>query len=120
MSSEKVRPTGVTILAILEIIGGIIAIVSGFIVTPLFVFDAFSVVIGPILIILGIVSFFLAWGLLKGKSWAWTLALIITIISVIFDLTSFNVIGLVIDGIILYYLFRPHVKDYFGKSEQVL
>ena len=127
MSSQKVRPTGVTILAALEIISGIVAIVGGFFFATLSammmstdVFGAFGVVISGVLIAIGIVSFIMAWGLLQGKSWAWTFTLILTIISLIFDLPSFNVIGLVINAIILYYLFRPHVKAYFGKSEQVL
>ena len=34
---------------------------------------------------LGIASFVMARGLLKGKSWAWTITLILTIISLAFD-----------------------------------
>ena len=62
----------------------------------------------------------MAWGLLNAKSWAWTLTLILTIIFLILDLIELNVIGLIIGGVILYYLYRPHVKSYFGKEEQVL
>jgi len=126
VSSQKVRPIGVTILGILEIISGIIAIVGGLFVATFSammgteIFAAYGGVISGVLIVIGIVSFVMAWGLLAGKSWAWTITLILTIISVIFDLASFNVFGLIIEAIILYYLFRPHVKAYFGKSEQVL
>ncbi len=76
--------------------------------------------IGGFTVILGVISFVMAWGLLKGKSWVWTITLILTIISLIFDLPSMNIIGLIIDVIILYYLFRPHVKAYFGKGQQQL
>ena len=127
MSSQKVRPIGVTILAALEIISGIVAIVGGFFFATFSammmmgadMFGAFGVVISGVLIVIGIISFIMAWGLLQGKPWAWTITLILTIIHLIFDLPSFNVIGLVINGLILYYLYRPHVKAYFGKSEQV-
>lgn len=77
-------------------------------------------IIGGITVVLGVISFVMAWGLLKGKPWAWTITLILTIISLIFDLPSMNIIGLIIDIVILYYLFRPHVKAYFGKSAQIL
>ena len=130
--SAQVRPTGVTIIAALEIISGIIAIAFGAFFGALMgamgmgidmmgkesgvIFGA----IGVITVSLGVLSFVMAWGLLKGKSWAWTITLILTIISLIFDLPSMNVIGLIIDIVILYYLFRPHVKIFFGKGRQVL
>ena len=78
--------------------------------------------IGGILIAIGIVSFVVAYGLLKGKSWAWTLTLILSIISIVVGAISiattgnvFNIISIIISGIIIYYLYRPHVKAYFGK-----
>ena len=130
--STQVRPTGVTILAILEIVSGIIAIVFGALFGALMGALGMGIdmmgkesgvifgVIGVVTVSLGVISFVMAWGLLKGKSWAWTITLILTVISLIFDLPSMNVIGLIIDIVILYYLFRPHVKAYFGKGAQVL
>jgi hypothetical protein len=129
--SSKVRPTGVTILAILEIISGVIAIGIGIFFSALwgsmgmgmmmdFGGSAVMGLISSIIVALGAISFLMAWGLLKGKPWAWTITLILTIISLIFDLPSMNIIGLIIDIVILYYLFRPHVKAYFGKSAQVM
>jgi hypothetical protein len=128
--STQIRPTGVTVLAVLEIISGIIAIafgaLFGTIINSMGVgivggeFGAIFGVIGGITVVLGAISFVMAWGLLKGKPWTWTITLILTIISLIFDLPSMNVIGIIIDIVILYYLFRPHVKAYFGKGAQVL
>ena len=127
MSSQKVRPTGVTILAVLEIISGIVAILGGLFFATMAammigtdVYGAFGGIISGVLIVIGLASFLMAWGQFQGKSWAWTITLILTVIHLIFDLPSFNVIGIIINAIILYYLFRPHVKAYFGKSEQVL
>ena len=127
--STQIRPTGVTIIAVLEIISGIVAIAFGVSVGlmgsmgSMGSMSGLGVIIGAlgwVVVVIGIVSFILAYGLLKGKSWAWNATLIFTIISLVFDLLSMNVIGLIIDIVILYYLFRPHVKAFFGKSEQVL
>lgn len=128
--SSQVRPTGVTILAVLEIISGVIAIAFGAFFGALVGSMGIGMmggdsgvifgVVSGITVVIGAISFLMAWGLLKGKSWAWTITLILTIISLIFDLPSMNIIGLIIDIVILYYLFRPHVKAYFGKGAQVL
>jgi len=125
LMSTKIRPTGVTILVILEIISGIIVIGIGiFFATYAAIIwidlSAFLGVLSGVIIILGVASFVLAWGLLKGKSWAWSITRILTVISLVFDILSQNIIGLIIDVVILYYLYRPLVKAYFGKSEQQL
>jgi len=120
VSDQKVRPTGVTILAILEIISGIayfgagsmFATMSGMMGIDV---AAYSGAISGGMIALGIASFVMAWGLLKGKSWAWTVTLILTLIGLASNAVSFNVIGIIINAIVLYYLYRPHVKAYFGK-----
>jgi hypothetical protein len=153
---ETKRPTGVTIIAILAIIGGILLLFGGItlvILAPilsqvnmsnnnisnssislningtdvtipkntLFLFGGFLGVIGGMLIVIGIASFVVAWGLLTGKGWAWIVTIIIVIISIILNIIlivsgSFeSVIGLIIDGIIIYYLYRPSVKSYFGR-----
>jgi hypothetical protein len=124
--SFKIRPVGVTILAVLEIISGIVGIVGGiFFATIAGLLDidflgAISGIAAVILVAIGIASFVMAWGLLEGKPWAWTFTLILTIISVVFELAGANIVGLIIDAIVLYYLFRPHVKAFFGKSDMVL
>jgi hypothetical protein len=78
---------------------------------------------GAVLVAIAIVSFVVAYGLLKGKGWAWTLSIILSIISIVWNaitlVTAANyggIISIIISGIILYYLFRPHVKAYFGKG----
>ena len=133
-ASTQVRPTGVTILVVLQALSGIIII--GFaayisvILGSIGIVEGASTMLNPggilmwvitgIATALGVGSFVMAWGLLRGKSWAWTWTLIFTIIRLIFDLPSMNVVGVIVDLVILYYLFRPHVKDFFGKREQQL
>lgn len=85
-----------------------------------------GIAVGGILIILGIISFIVAWGLLKGKGWAWSLTLILSVISIIIGIVSMaagnfgSIINIIIAGIIIYYLYRPHVKAFFGKSVKEL
>jgi hypothetical protein len=72
-------------------------------------------------IAIGSACFLLAWGLFKAKGWAWTITLILAIISIIFSILGVgsggfvNIINIVISGIILYYLYRPAVKSFFGR-----
>lgn len=120
-----VRPLGVTIIAILEIIGGLSSIgmglswgvLVGFVAAGAFdmVGNTIMGIFSGAMVAMGIVPLVLAWGLLKGKSWAWTVTLIFTIIHLIFSIPSINLIALAINIVVLYYLYRPHVKAYFGK-----
>jgi hypothetical protein len=82
-----------------------------------------GIAFGAVLVAIAVVSFIVAYGLLKGKRWAWTVAIILSIISIVWNavtlVTAANfggIIGIIISGIILYYIFRPHVKAYFGKG----
>jgi uncharacterized membrane protein (DUF2068 family) len=89
---------------------------------PAAAFGALGIGIGGILFALGIFSFIVAYGLWTGKGWAWTLTVVLAIISIALNavsLASANfgaIISIIIDGIILYYVYRPHVKAYFGKG----
>jgi len=56
------------------------------------------------IIIFFISALVLPYGLIKGKSWAWTIG------------SSLFALSIPIGLIFLYYLTRPHVKTYFGKS----
>ena len=132
------RPTGITILSILMIIGGIILLFTG--ITPLFLGSIVSVDIsdyqinqlglliaigGLVLVALGIASFIVSWGLLKGKRWARTITLIISIIAIIFAVISLassqdliHIISVIIYGIIIYYMFTDKVNLFFGKVKE--
>jgi uncharacterized membrane protein (DUF2068 family) len=136
------RPTGVTILAILAAIGGILllcpslaaiglgGLVGGVVGSQFGV--AAGAATGGLVAILGVVALVLAvlelafaygaWGL---KPWAWTLGVAAEIISIVLTLirlVSFRgslggeIINLAIAAIILYYLMTPEVKRAFGRS----
>jgi hypothetical protein len=110
------RPLGVTILAILAGINGIVGIVLG-IIASLIIPAA-----GAIGIVIGLVWFVLAWGLWAAKGWAWIITVIIAIITIIFNIFGAisghgeQIISLIIAAVMLYYLFRPNVKAYFGRG----
>lgn len=82
-----------------------------------------GIALGAVLVAIAIVSFIVAYGLLKGKGWAWTVTLILSIISIVFNIITIataanfgGIVSIIISGIIIYYLYRPHVKAYFGKG----
>jgi len=91
--------------------------------------------IGGIITLFSLVNFVIAYGLLKGKSWARISTIIISIISIVaniiiilivvsvFDtiesmfneesILGGNILTIIINSIIVYYLYRKEVKDYF-------
>jgi uncharacterized membrane protein (DUF2068 family) len=100
---QNPRPLGVTILAILTVISGI-----GFLVSV-------------ILIPLGIANLVVAYGLWKGKRWAWTITLVLSFIGIALGLASIatgTIVAIwpvIINAIVVYYLYRPNVKAFFGR-----
>jgi hypothetical protein len=130
MQVGRKRPLGVTIVAILMIINGIILIASGIFgvsTAGLLGADLGSLAgaiaaTSSIVIALGVASLIIAWGLLTGRGWAWIVTVIISIISIIMSIIAIatgnfgSIISLIINGVILYYMYRPDVKAYFGRS----
>lgn len=156
------RPLGVTVIAILIVIGGIMSLFGG--ITLIIVwailstsfndlstsspilgsfFGALSAAFGAVLLVIGAGYIIMSYGLLKGKGWAWTITIILTLIGIAINIISAitggvsnistinnmnggtnsfaygivgSVIGIAISAVIIYYLHRPHVKLFFGKS----
>ena len=75
--------------------------------------------IASISISLGLAWFGLAWALFTSKSRTWLLTVILAIITLVFSIISIgnivNITTLIISGVILYYMYRPQVKSYFGR-----
>ena len=139
-ASPVKRPTGVTILAVLAILGGIGGLLGGaallvlsslaaaFVPEEIAPFQPLVTVAGVVFLVIGIVSFFLAYGFLKGRGWAWTIGIIVNIISIISNVgtgtlgpnlatgVASSAFGIIIAIIIIVYLTRPHVKTFFGKA----
>jgi hypothetical protein len=127
--AERKRLIGVTVLAILNAIIGIadltnIASILGvnslvsMIGGTLFDLTAVAQIIEGVLVLQGIVLFILAYGFLNGKSWGWALGLIFGVWDIIIGLILLapGIIRIIYGSIVIYYLMRPHVKAYFGKT----
>jgi uncharacterized membrane protein HdeD (DUF308 family) len=113
MESQKHRPLGVSIVAILTAIGGIVFLTSGAVLL--------IIGIGIIFLAVGIAFLVVAYGLWRGKRGAWTVTLILSVIGIILAIASLAVgnmgaiVSIIIHGVVIYYLYRPNVKAFFGK-----
>jgi hypothetical protein len=127
------RPTGVAVLAILDFLAGILALLGGVFIAALGgsgllalygygFFSGFVAVVGGFVIIIGIFAIIVGWGMWSGKEWAWILAIILYALGALSSVISLaggnlgSVVGLLIDALLLWYLFRPHVKAFFGRG----
>lgn len=79
--------------------------------------------LGIFALIIGIVGTLIGYGLITGRTWAWYLAVILYSISLLFGIVSMvmagkiaiaAIVGVVINVVVLYYLFRPGVKGWFN------
>lgn len=126
------RPQGVTILAVLSLIGGAFGILFGLMWTALFgAFGAmFAAMLGPLALLgagigIGLVVLSIGWlatgiGYLRGMSWSWYLGIGLMAVSALLSLSSvftgdiFSAIfGLAIDGFVIWYLLSPPVQRWF-------
>ena len=156
------RPTGVTILGVLFVIGGAFALLGGIGTLVAVPFAAnlipnavnnglelngspltpsqqstliegsgpVLVALGAILIPLGIASLAVAYGLFKAKRWAWSTAVVLSAILFAINVISLvtgnmsaitgAVVGMAINAIVLYYLSRRNVRQYFGKATNTI
>ena len=160
---QKHRPLGVTIIAILTIIEGILLLLGGasliavgalisvaphtttakILLVPQF-FGVISAAIGSVLLEIGIAYLVMFYGLLKGKGWAWTITIILVVIGIAIQIMSTTsgavfsasiissslsnnanivisgiiggIIAIAINVVVVYYLYRPNVKAYFGNA----
>jgi len=135
---EPHRPMGITILALLETIGALVLLALGAMMILLgaavlvavglgeaslgIALSEIVVFVGGFILLLGVIELAIAWGLWKGQGWAWTVALIVAVLGIIGGVIAlvsgslYNIVTLAIQAIIVYYLYRPEVKAYFGKK----
>ena len=65
-----------------------------------------------ILIVAGLIA--AGVGLLQGRQWGWYLAMVVVGLSVVLDLLRGNLLGLLIDALIIFLLTRPATRAKFG------
>ena len=102
------RPKGVTILAVFQILVGIIYVALGLVSGALI--GILGAAFGVIVLIVGIFAIVTGLALFTGKNWARILIMIGGVLDLI-DIPIGTIIGIVI----LWYFTRPEVKEYFGK-----
>jgi hypothetical protein len=134
MIQKPSRPVGVTILAVLEILIGIVGLLASLAIiglSALFstlprvgsLLGAFGLVIGGVVLFFSLIWLATGVGFLHGRGWSWTLGVIFSILSLLgaigaltIGLITGGVGGVIFWGLMPYYLTRIHVKAYFGKG----
>ncbi|MEI7744916.1 MAG: hypothetical protein WCK58_14355 [Chloroflexota bacterium] len=139
------RPTGVTILAILALIGGVFSLLAGILAmaggallggiaasttdaqTAAAVGIA-AIIIGLMAIVGGVLNLVFFFGAWTAKGYGWILGMISALWNIVTPVVggllagnlvggiTSNIIGIAIAAIILYYLNTPAVKTYFGRA----
>lgn len=134
------RPSGVTILSATSVIAGLLMLINGSMLAsfappqlkseyaiagmqvqmPWLLGSSLVYGLGTIMFAVGIASFFVAWGLLRGEPWARKAMIAFTGIGIAIFAASaalFNFVemaNIIINGSILAYLFKPSVKAFFS------
>lgn len=126
------RPTGITVMAVLSAIGGVFGQLAslallglGTAVSATGGLGGLAFLAGIIVLAYSVLSLVLAYGFWTLKPWAWPLGIGVQVLGIIqavlqFMNNSTNVVSLVISlaiaGVILWYLYQPHVKAAFGRA----
>ncbi|MBR6037928.1 MAG: hypothetical protein IKP53_04155 [Candidatus Methanomethylophilaceae archaeon] len=123
MADDKSRPLLITIIAILYFIAGVLGVLAGILllVGGAAVGElALGGMTGGILVVMGLINLVIAGGFWNGWKAIWYLAVIFGFISIIlcvvglFTTGGVSIVGLIIQALLLYYMFRPNVKEFFG------
>lgn len=148
--SELNRPFGVTLLALLTLLSGLACLAAslglfgtalladeGALVgqlgpdTPDWIVDnyvAVFLVLGLVFLVVAVLYFQATRGLLRGRPWAWTLAVVVTVLSVLSNLMGVyaqgledpvifanSAVGFAFAFLILAYLYTRRVRNYFDR-----
>jgi uncharacterized membrane protein (DUF2068 family) len=126
------RPTGITVLAILSFIGGVLAIFAGLALVGLSGAIAaaagggggLATILGLLLLVFGVLELILGYGFWTLKPWAWSMGVALQAAGIVLDVIQFTnngsqlvsvIISIAISAAIIWYLFQPHVKAAFGR-----
>ncbi len=115
-AAPRTRPTGITVLAALYVLDGLIMLAMPLMMTAMLAMMgmggngalAAGATCWAVFGIIALIYFAIAYGLLKGQHWARIVAIIFAILS-LFSIPIGTIIGI----IVLWYLFKPDVKAWF-------
>jgi len=126
------RPKGIAVLAVLQILASLALLVGGlFLVVAASIPPSIDVqgeagafALGTALILLGVLSLIVAWGLWTLQPWARKVAMLFAIVSLGTDVVSIvtgnyeNAVALLIDLLLIWYLTRPSVRAAFVRVDR--
>jgi uncharacterized membrane protein HdeD (DUF308 family) len=84
-------------------------------------YSVYFIGIASILIAIGIAYLVGSYGLMKGRGWVWSVTIILSYIGIVFSIVAIvsgnfaSIPQLIISIIIVYFLYRPQSKAFFGK-----
>ncbi len=124
MANDKDRPVLISVIAILYFVFGILMLLGGIGIVGLGAAIPGLIVPGGVLggglALAGIISLIIAGGFWNGWKAIWYLAVIFGILEIIVSLVMIftgnmsAILALIIEALLLYYIFRPKVKEFFG------
>lgn len=127
------RPRGLIVVICVQVLAGLLSLLGGIVPSAfsltgqaqgLGFLEFLAPVLSIVLIVLGVFYLGLSYGLWKGYGWAWVATIVFILVHIVADIgfvasRSFAIdklVGLVAIGLILWYLLRPGVREYFGKG----
>lgn len=108
---------GAVLIAALYALGGIMLLLSAIMIKSIDLttypeLSMLSTAGGLMIGVMAIISFVIAYGVYNMTEWGWIIALILGVIGLIGALSSLNIAGLIIPGLIVWYLWTN--KSSFG------
>lgn len=76
--------------------------------------------LGLFAVLFGVAMVVVGWGLYQGRGWAWTGMVALVLVNAAFNVLTLpmGLVGLLVNGFLLWYFFQPGVRRYFGKEAQ--
>lgn len=122
------RPLGVTIIGVLLLLAGILAIIDGLTLGAITDLEGLDLAIEVVSLVIGLVYIIVAFGFFKGWGFVWLLTMIVVVFGIIWSILSWVIGGLEMDKlvelaidlivpiIILLYMNSQNVKTFFRRS----
>ncbi len=122
------RPLGVTIIGVLLLLAGILAIIGGLTLGAITDLEGLDLAIEVVSLVIGLVYIIVAFGFFKGWGFVWLLTMIVVVFGIIWDIMSWAIggleagelsglaISLLISIIIVLYMNSQNVKTFFRRS----
>ncbi|MDC3952527.1 hypothetical protein [Polyangium jinanense] len=119
MNELKTRPAGVTVVAVLMALSGVLTVLSSVPAVTGAELPPWAIALD---VAVGIAMFAVAWGLITLRAWAWVVTLGIQAVNGLFAIVSVAAapaawpawIAIVIAAVVVFYLTRPNVRLAFG------